>query len=146
VRPPGDGPETAYRPPWRQRKITYGDPRVTGDVRTLTLATVSRAALPLTKIDVPCAATLFSSTNNFFLPSLCELIDDLFLQLGQKTRGISLGGGVENCQALKPRGLHLVNFQKFGSRWPRLEVAASNLRLELNRELSVFRSNCSRAL
>jgi hypothetical protein len=40
-----------------------------------------RAAHPFTKTDVPCAATPFSWTNNLFLPSLCELIDDLFLQL-----------------------------------------------------------------
>jgi hypothetical protein len=45
VRSPGDGPKAAYHPPSDRVKITYGDSLVTGDVRTLTLATVVRRAL-----------------------------------------------------------------------------------------------------
>jgi hypothetical protein len=40
VRSPGDGPKVVYHPPSDRVKITYGDSLVTGDVRTLTLATV----------------------------------------------------------------------------------------------------------
>jgi hypothetical protein len=71
--------------------------------------TISRA-LPLTEIDAPCAATFFSCTNNLFLLSLCELIDDLFLPISQKSRGISLGGGVENRQAHGKTGGHSLQF------------------------------------
>jgi hypothetical protein len=68
---------------------------------------ISRAALLLTKKSAPCATTLFSSTNNLFLLSLCKLADDLFLNLRLKSCRIFFGGGVDICQLLKTRVLHL---------------------------------------
>jgi hypothetical protein len=50
VRSPGDGPKAAYYPPSDRVKITYGDSLVTGDVRTLTLATAM--AVPLECVDI----------------------------------------------------------------------------------------------
>jgi hypothetical protein len=60
----GDGPKAAYHSPSDRVKITYGDSLVTGDVRTLTLATVSCvASLESTRSLTGAHSTLFTSTH-----------------------------------------------------------------------------------